>query len=228
MSEARRKPHNKLEIDEDFIRENYHKMSAREIGEILGVSREAVNHRVIRMGLRKTKIPFELRDGEELRPIDGVPEYGITNHSRVVNLRTMTEVKPKVDGTGYLKVVLFRNKVRIERNVHRLVALHFIPNPKNLPMVNHIDGNKANADINNLEWVTPKENAQHASRTGLLRRGEHHKASKITEKQAQEILSDYRSGLSLNEVRIKHSYATKSIVDKICCGQRWKHLDQTS
>ncbi|PAK29612.1 HNH endonuclease [Bacillus velezensis] len=228
MSEARRKPHNKLEIDEDFIRENYHKMSAREIGEILGVSREAINHRVMRMGLRKTKIPFELQNGEELKPINGVPEYGITNLSRVVNLRTMTEVKPKIDGSGYLKVVLFRNKVRFERNVHRLVALHFIPNPKNLPMVNHIDGNKANADIKNLEWVTPKENAQHASRTGLLRKGARHPASKITEEQAREILSDYRSGLSLNEVRIKHSYASKSIVDKICCRQRWNHLDQTS
>lgn len=80
------------------------------------------------MGLRKTKIPFELQNGEELKPINGIPEYGITSLSRVVNLRTMTEVKPKIDGSGYLKVVLFRNKVRFERKVHRLVALHFIPN----------------------------------------------------------------------------------------------------
>ena len=129
MSEARR-PHNKLDIDEDFIRENYYKMSAREIGEVLGVSREAINHRVMKMGLRKTKIPFVLEDGEELVPIEGFPDYGITNHSRVVNLRRMTLVKTKKDREGYVKVTLYRDGKAVGRRVHRLVALHFVPNPK--------------------------------------------------------------------------------------------------
>ncbi|ETB71295.1 MULTISPECIES: HNH endonuclease signature motif containing protein [Bacillus] len=227
MSEARR-PHNKLDIDEDFIRENYYKMSAREIGEVLGVSREAINHRVMKMGLRKTKIPFVLEDGEELVPIEGFPDYGITNHSRVVNLRRMTLVKTKKDREGYVKVTLYRDGKAVGRRVHRLVALHFIPNPNNLPQVNHIDGDKSNPSIDNLEWVTPKENAQHASKHGLLCVGESHPSSKITEQQARSILQEYQSGKSVSEIRKAHSYASKSIVEKICWRHRWKHLDKTS
>ncbi|XBW80068.1 HNH endonuclease [Bacillus velezensis] len=182
MSEARR-PHNKLDIDEDFIRENYSSMTAKEIGEKLGVSREAINHRVIKMGLRKTQIPFVLLKGEVVTPIADFPGYGITNHSRVVNLKKKTVLKTKIDGQGYAKVILYKEGKQVGRRVHRLVALNFIPNPENLPYVNHIDGNKANPKVSNLEWVTPKGNAQHALKHGLLLIGEKSPKAKISEFQ---------------------------------------------
>ena len=80
----------------------------------------------------------------------------------------------KLDGTPLKKYISPYGYERVCINgklwlVHRIVAMAFIPNPDDKPQVNHIDGNKQNNDISNLEWVTPEENMRHASRMGLLR-----------------------------------------------------------
>lgn len=64
--------------------------------------------------------------------------------------------------TGYKKVELVKNGQKKSLRVHRLVAQAFIPNPENKPEVNHIDGNKTNNFVSNLEWVTSSENTTHA------------------------------------------------------------------
>lgn len=64
-------------------------------------------------------------------------------------------------------MILSKNKVKKDLRVHRLVASAFIPNPLNKPEINHIDGNKGNNNVNNLEWATRKENINHSIKTGL-------------------------------------------------------------
>jgi hypothetical protein len=70
---------------------------------------------------------------------------------------------------GYAKIIIKKDGVHHNKTVHRLVALAFIPNPENKPQVNHIDGNKANNHVSNLEWVNGSENNKHAFKLGLMR-----------------------------------------------------------
>lgn len=78
--------------------------------------------------------------------------------------RNMTPLQLRKDKDGYFEVGLYRNKKRYFRRVHRLVAEAFVPNPEHLPQINHIDGNKQNNHVSNLEWCTCSENMLHAFR----------------------------------------------------------------
>ena len=71
-----------------------------------------------------------------------------------------------IDHSGYRHVILNRKNL----NVHRVIALSMIPNPKNLPCVNHKDGNKLNNSVSNLEWCTHSENTIHSFQSGLQKK----------------------------------------------------------
>ncbi|MDY5990788.1 MAG: HNH endonuclease, partial [Oscillospiraceae bacterium] len=81
-------------------------------------------------------------------------KYLIRRDGTVMNRKTGKILKHILKSDGYLAVHLsYENKAKMVM-VHRLVAEAFLPNPKNLPVVNHIDGNKTNPNVENLEWVT--------------------------------------------------------------------------
>ena len=77
------------------------------------------------------------------------------------------QLRPSVDKYGYERVVLTKDGIRKTYSVHKLVALAFIPNPENKTTINHIDGNKRNNNVSNLEWATEKENQNHKWKNGL-------------------------------------------------------------
>ena len=72
----------------------------------------------------------------------------------------MYELKPRLARNGYLRVYMRQTSTnkRVDKYIHRLVAEYFIPNPQVKPCINHIDCNRGNNNVNNLEWVTHKEN----------------------------------------------------------------------
>lgn len=72
---------------------------------------------------------------------------------------------------GYNIIHLSKYNINLTKRICRLVAIHFIDNPENKPQVNHIDGNKKNDNVSNLEWNTPKENVEHAFKNNLIKRG---------------------------------------------------------
>lgn len=100
--------------------------------------------------------------------IDGYEDlYEVSQNGEVKSLLKNRLLKPWKHKKGYLVVTLTKDKKHNHFYVHRLVAEAFIPNPKNLPQVNHIDGNKENNCVTNLEWCNDDENRIHAYRNGL-------------------------------------------------------------
>ena len=102
------------------------------------------------------------------KPIIGFDgKYDVSNLGNVRNATRGNILKPNKNMFGYAQYCLRMNGKGHSKRGHRLVAEAFIPNPNELPQVNHIDGNKMNNKVDNLEWVTDKENVQHALANGL-------------------------------------------------------------
>jgi len=96
---------------------------------------------------------------EEFRDIKNYEGlYEVSNLGRIRNKKTGRILKPLKNTNGYLRLDLCKNGIRRAAKVHRLVAEAFIPNPQNLPCVNHKDENKINNCLDNLEWCTYEYN----------------------------------------------------------------------
>ena len=93
--------------------------------------------------------------------------YKISLQGNVFSLISNKKLKPNLNKNGYYQINLYKNTNIKCFYIHRLVALHFIPNLLNKSQVNHIDGNKLNNHIDNLEQCTVSENNQHACDNGL-------------------------------------------------------------
>lgn len=107
---------------------------------------------------------------------------------------------------GYEKVELNKNGIGKPKFIHRLVAEAFIPNPENKLQVNHIDGNKQNNCISNLEWATPSENTKHAYMTGLAKSPNINKYGNLNHSSKEVIQYD------LKNIKIKTYGSTKEVM----------------
>lgn len=93
--------------------------------------------------------------------------YRVSNLGKIINSKGRI-LKQRIDHDGYLDIKLCKNGIEKRYKVHRLVAFAFINPNCNKPHINHIDCNKQNNSIDNLEWCTISENMKHAYREGLI------------------------------------------------------------
>ena len=109
---------------------------------------------------------FNEEEWRAIKDYEGL--YEVSNLGRVRSLnyngtKRVQLLKPQDQGQGYLQVQLRKNKKRRSYRVHRLVAEAFIPNPNNLPCINHIDQNRSNNRVDNLEWCSYEYNNNYGS-----------------------------------------------------------------
>lgn len=96
--------------------------------------------------------------------IDGFEKYEVSNLGKVRNIKSGRLLKSYLDKDGYLKHCLSEHNKKKYLFLHRIIAIAFIDNPEEKSCVNHIDENKTNNDLSNLEWCTVKENNIHGTR----------------------------------------------------------------
>ena len=144
--------------------------------------------------------------------INEFDNYGISNLGNIKNIKNGNLLTPYLNKNGYLTYTFCQNGIKKTFRIHRLVALHFIPNPNNLPYVNHIDGDKTNNRVENLEWCTAKENDNHARETDLKNQEKPVIAENIETKETMTFKSVTEAGAILG--------INKGTISKVLNGKR--------
>jgi hypothetical protein len=148
--------------------------------------------------------------------------YQITKDGKVLSLKSnkliKTYIYPSPD--NYVRINLRKDHQTKICYIHRLLAETFIPNPLNKPCINHIDCNKENNDLSNLEWVTRHENIRHAFNNHLIgirtRR-------KLDLKKVQEVLDLNKSGMKASEIA-KLYQVSLTTVKCVIRGDSWAQV----
>ena len=146
--------------------------------------------------------------------IEGFENYEVSNLGKVRNIKSGIALKPWITKDGYLRHCLYKHNKRKNLLLHRIIATAFIDNHEEKPCVNHIDENKLNNDLSNLEWCTERENVIHGTRTKRA-------AEKLSRKVIQLDLNDN----VLNEFESmgqaeRETGVPRSNISRCCNGKR--------
>lgn len=162
---------------------------------------------------------------ETWKYIEGYEQhYLVSNLGNIKSKKGCKEktLKPVTNKLGYCRVTLSLSGVTRCFLVHRLVAILFIDNNKNKPQVNHINGNKRDNRVINLEWATSSENVSHGYKIGVSKGnvGEKNPSSKLSQEQVKEIFLSKSKHKNLCQI-----YGVcKKTISNIKCGKSWSYI----
>jgi hypothetical protein len=161
---------------------------------------------------------------EQWKPITGWEDlYAVSSLGRFKNTKTGRMRKTQAGTAGYCQIVLTRNRKQTCLMAHRVVAQEFI-GFSDKPEVNHKDGDKSNNHVSNLEWVTSKQNTQHAIATGLWNPvGEANENAKLSLSNVHWV--KYLLGQGAVAARLAKVFGVQpAAISKINVGRSWAHV----
>lgn len=162
---------------------------------------------------------------EAWKIINGFENYEVSTFGNIRNIKTQKILALNKEEGRYSFVGLWNNKKRTNCRVHRLVAIAFIPNPDNKPQVNHKNLNKHDNRVENLEWVTPKENMKHKFQQCNYNRGNGFNTGRKIKciETKQEYESVRSAALKTNISKSNLLYALYGI-QKTAGGYHWEYV----
>jgi hypothetical protein len=154
--------------------------------------------------------------------VKSLPRTVVSCTGKVYN-RKGKILKLRYSDDGYLKTSLSRDGKDFEVGVHRLMALAFIPNPENKPMVNHLNAVRDDNRIDNLEWCTNAENIQHSFNLGISdNKGDKHPRRKLSMEMVRGIRAELANGKSPKEVAEIFNIKRTNVY-AVRLGQNWNY-----
>lgn len=164
---------------------------------------------------------YEISNLGNLRSVDRktIGKNGVIKHFKGKDKAT------KKNNRGYIMANIYLDGEEKTVLIHRLVALAFIENPHNFPEVKHLDGNKNNNCVNNLEWVSSKENQNHARVNGLSNQhGQNSVNSKLKDYEAIQIREMWDTGKYKKVELSKLFNVSTSVIDRIIRRKAYAHI----
>ena len=151
--------------------------------------------------------------------------YSISENAEVFSIQRNIIKKDWKHRDGYRLISLTKNKIKTYFYVHRLVADAFLPKIEGKDFVNHKDGNKANNNVSNLEWVTKSENCKHSFEIGLQsNKGESHPMAQLNEEKVKDIRQKFATGQYKRKELAQMFGMERTTIEKIINRKLWKHI----
>ena len=169
------------------------------------------------------QLNFDEEVWKEIQDYEGF--YKISNHGNIESITRYVKhnhgglrkekgkpIKLCLNQDGYYCIVLSKNSIKKTFLVHRIVAQHYLENNYQKLLVNHIDGNKTNNHYSNLEWCTTQENTEHATINDLVKFGQDHGMSKLTDIEVKEIREKYKPNGVYSSYKLAKEYKVSRVL----------------